>query len=91
MFGLIASFQPLRKMCGNRTTWLKEAPAAGNQLFFASVNLVKAARLPLYLTEQVLTLYSLSSLQPPGEMSVVTVSILPMKKRVQSWSATCHG
>lgn len=47
VFQLIDSFQPLRKMCGNRTTWLKEATSAENQL--VSVNLVKAV-LPSWLS-----------------------------------------
>lgn len=62
MVGLATSFQPLGKMCRNRTTWLKETNSAWNRFFVASANLVKAALPSLYLTDQVLTLYSLSFL-----------------------------
>lgn len=53
MFGLIASFQLLGKMCGNGTKWLKEATSAGNQLV-VSVNLVKSA-LPSSLSSYYVT------------------------------------
>ena len=67
-------------MCGNRTAWLKEAASAGNQLFVASVNPVKALYLHFTQPTKSLTLHALPFLQPTGEVSFVTVSVLPTKK-----------